>query len=241
MDARGGVASGSSAGGARLGAAAARRALSTGARRRLLATARDAPARGRSGEAVVAKHFLYLPRFLDEADYGAVKEACSHLVNELRPEHSEYAHNRLGTYVAADSVAHTTLMTEAIGARLSELLGEAVVPADFPVEFRLYPRNAGMRWHMDEMLYAKPQYELVYTVENTSDSTTEWQEGSGIIRSTWTEPNSLLVVRAESVWHRVLPVQRGSRSILKLVYTPTLEKIPNFWENLDTFEGKPER
>ena len=35
-------------------------------------------------------------------------------------------------------------------------------------------------------------------------------------------------------------MRSGSRTILKLVYTPTLEKTANFYDNLDTFDP-PER
>lgn len=35
------------------------------------------------------------------------------------------------------------------------------------------------------------------------------------MRREWTEPNSLLLIRADAALHRVLPVKRGERSILK--------------------------
>lgn len=130
-----------------------------------------------------------------------------------------------------------------------------------------------MDWHKDEVLFAKPQYELVYTVSNSSDSITQWIDAGGtapapprrgiaqcshvaftvlfsyLFRSLYisppaagnerevsTEPNSLLLVRAESVLHRVLPVRHGERGILKIVFTSTSEVVPAFHSNLaDTY------
>ena len=61
------------------------------------------------------------------------------------------------------------------------LLGEEndgdLVAGDVPVEFRIYPVERGsMDWHKDVALYSKPQFEIVFTVTNTSDSTTEWED-----------------------------------------------------------------
>jgi hypothetical protein len=37
--------------------------------------------------------------------------------------------------------------------------------------------------------------QIIYTVTNNSDSRTEWRDGSDVIHSTRTEPNSLLAVQ----------------------------------------------
>lgn len=42
--------------------------------------------------------------------------------------------------------------------------------SDFPIELRQYPRGAEMPWHLDEQMYASPQWELIYTIDNSSDS-----------------------------------------------------------------------
>jgi hypothetical protein len=42
--------------------------------------------------------------------------------------------------------------------------------SDFPIELRKYPRGANMPWHLDEQMYAMPQWELIYTIDNCSDS-----------------------------------------------------------------------
>ena len=48
---------------------------------------------------------------------------------------------------------------------------------------------------MDDCLYTEPQYELVYTLDNTSDSRTEFRDAAGTVHSLWAEPNSLLIIR----------------------------------------------
>lgn len=42
--------------------------------------------------------------------------------------------------------------------------------SDFPIEVRQYPKGAEMPWHLDEQMYASPQWELIYTLDNSSDS-----------------------------------------------------------------------
>ena len=46
------------------------------------------------------------------------------------------------------------------------------------------------------------QIELVFTVDNTSDSMTEWKDSKGGMHQQWTEPNSMLVIIAEGCDHR---------------------------------------
>jgi hypothetical protein len=99
----------------------------------------------------------------------------------------------------------------------------------------VYPEGAAMDWHQDVALYVEPQYELVFTLENTSDSQTQWQDGDGHRRGGWTEPNSIIMVKAESVVHRVTPINTGERSIVKFVYTTTLDKTEEYYDNLLTY------
>ena len=72
-----------------------------------------------------------------------------------------------------------------------------------------------MDWHQDDVLFKEKQLELVYTVENESDSETCWVDARGVTHSMFTEPNSLIVLEAESVRHRVTRLGRGTRTIIK--------------------------
>ena len=133
-------------------------------------------------------------------------------------------------------VVHRAFMNRNVADRLGALTGSTLLPADVPLEFRVYPSGSCMDWHQDVALYVEPQYELVFTLENSSDSQTQWQDERGSRRGGWTEPNSVLMVRAEHVVHRVTPVTRGERSIVKFVHTTTLEKTDEFYDNLTTYE-----
>jgi hypothetical protein len=87
-----------------------------------------------------------------------------------------------------------------------------------PVEYRTYETGSYMDWHNDtQMLPDQLQYECVVTLTNTSDSET-LLEYPKTIKTLQTKPNSLLIVRANGIRHKVTPVQTGVRTILKLVF-----------------------
>ena len=88
-----------------------------------------------------------------------------------------------------------------------------------PPEYRIYNPGSFMHWHTDQqMLPDQKQYECVITLRNTSDSKTLLDYPKGI-KSLRTKPNSLLVVRAKGIRHSVMPTTKGSRSILKVVFS----------------------
>lgn len=98
---------------------------------------------------------------------------------------------------------------------LSYVLDTPLSLCEFPVEYRKYPPGAGgMIWHRDLELVGR-QYEFVYTVQNTSDSHTLYKDFFGKVHSVWTEPNSLIILRASGVLHSVTPVTTGERTIVK--------------------------
>jgi hypothetical protein len=71
------------------------------------------------------------------------------------------------------------------------------------------------------------------TVENSSDSVTQWRDDSGDEFEQRTDGNSLLAVLAEAWYHRVTPLKTGSRSIIKFAMTTTATQLPSFRANLD--------
>lgn len=74
-----------------------------------------------------------------------------------------------------------------------------------------------MEWHVDTPLIGR-QIECVYTVENTSDSETLYKDFFGRTHRQWTEPGSLVVVRAGGVEHAVTAATTGRRTIVKFVF-----------------------
>ena len=84
-----------------------------------------------------------------------------------------------------------------------------------PIEYR--DGSLGMKWHVDTPLIGR-QIECVYTVENTSDSVTLYKDFFGRTHRQWTEPGSLVVVRAGGVEHAVTAATTGRRTIVKFVF-----------------------
>jgi len=89
---------------------------------------------------------------------------------------------------------------------------------EIPIEYRKYVIGSYMDWHKDTpMLANQLQYECVITLTNSSDSFTLLEYDQGI-KKLVTEPNSLLLVRANGINHKVTPLTKGERTILKLVF-----------------------
>lgn len=180
--------------------------------------------------------FVYIRNFFSPHDYELIREECALLRNEVGSERRACARQRLGVMINESHLVHRAFMNQNVAHRLGQLTGQVLQPADVPVEYRIYPQGSCMDWHQDVALYTTPQYELVFTLENTSDSQTQWRDADGRRRGGWTEPNSVIMVRAENVVHRVTPITTGERSIVKFVYTTTLEKTNEFYDNLNTYE-----
>ena len=184
---------------------------------------------------------LYVRNFFEPETYERVAKECAKLRESVTAENRACARHRLGVMVTMDNFVHEACVASSVAERLGTLLlGEEndgdLVAGDVPVEFRIYPVGGSMDWHKDVALYSKPQFEIVFTVTNTSDSTTEWEdERTGMRYGGWTEPNSVIVVRADGAPHRVTAVTRGERSIVKFVLTQTLEKTDDFFDNLLTY------
>jgi len=89
---------------------------------------------------------------------------------------------------------------------------------EVPIEYRKYTIGSSMDWHFDtKILKDQYQYECVLTLTNTSDSKT-------LINRLFynddisSEPNSLIIVRAHGVLHKVTETKNGERTILKFVF-----------------------
>jgi hypothetical protein len=89
---------------------------------------------------------------------------------------------------------------------------------EIPVEYRIYKTGSYMDWHRDtKMLPDQLQYECVITLSNTSNSKSSFKKKSRVV-NVHSLPNSLIVVRADGISHRVTKTTRGRRTILKLVF-----------------------
>jgi hypothetical protein len=89
---------------------------------------------------------------------------------------------------------------------------------EIPIEYRIYEKGSYMDWHKDTiMLPDQYQYECVITISNTSDSRSLFVIDART-RAVSSEPNSIIIVQANGVMHKVEKTTTGERSILKLVF-----------------------
>mmetsp|Transcript_14369 Transcript_14369/g.54200 ORF Transcript_14369/g.54200 Transcript_14369/m.54200 type:complete len:202 (-) Transcript_14369:461-1066(-) len=175
---------------------------------------------------------LFSKSFLSPAAFQRVQEECNKLHDQLQEEPDCFANGR--RFLELDfshEVVQTLCGTESQD-KLRKLLGreELRLAPDTPAEFRSYGVGASMAWHRDDQLYTIPQVECVFTVENLSDSRTEWMVENGDQRSEWTPPNSILAFTAQGAVHRVTPLKKGRRDIVKFVLTATQERTDTYYE-----------
>ena len=195
----------------------------------------------------LAGGFLYARNFFEKEDFEKIARACDDLRKHLKEEKRVCANSRLGVMVPEEDVVHQMCCSEFAAEKLRELVlsdeekldakkRNALKPSDVPVEYRIYPFGGSMDWHRDVALYTEPQFEIVCTIHNSSDSRTEWKDvDTGRRRGIRSEPNSVLIVQADSVVHRVTPITKGERSIVKFAYSTTNEKTVDYYDNLLTY------
>ena len=201
------------------------------------------PKRVRAARAAFEKNggVLYLPNFLEPDEFESIRLECRRLRSKAKHEKDSIAVGRLGRILTPKTASFKAFMSEAMASRLNELTGlEGLRPSDYAVEVRYYPIGACMEWHRDDQLFEPAQLEVVFTLENSSDSNTQWLTSSGELESIWTEPNSIIAVTAgaDGPMHRVTPIKRGERSILKLVYCRSDKKTAQYDTHLDSFPGR---
>ena len=174
--------------------------------------------------------FKYIENFFSEEDFAKIKHECYKLSHYLTEEKNTTAENRISTIVSDDNKIAKLCNSETAKKKLK--IPENTSPADVPIELRKYKIGGAMDWHKDTVLYTKPQYEMVYTVHNTSDSKTMWYDpDKRKVHEIETKPNSMIVVKADDVQHCVSPVTKGDRSIIKFAYTETTKKAPGYFIN----------
>jgi len=181
---------------------------------------------------------------LSPVELGVVREGCRRLRSRMKPEKDALAVGRVGCFIDRRSEIHAVLTSDAVAARISAAVGRPMAPSVHPVELRSYRRGAEMAWHRDDQLYTEPQCELVLCLENDSDSRTEWIDAQGVHLSEQTRPNTALLVRAgeDGVAHRVTPLRRGERTILKMIWAvPDSAPLPELFEHLDSLPGLRKR
>ena len=163
------------------------------------------------------KKIYYSTNFFEKFVHEKIKKDClefnSQLVDEDIPDNVK----RKRFYIDPTHDIHKLLNSDEVKNKLGFSGYELSV--DVPVEYRVYGMGGHMNWHSDTQLYDPEQYELIYTIENTSDTTFNWKQPiTGKIQSLEPKPNSILYVRANGAPHMVSEITDGFRYILKFVY-----------------------
>jgi hypothetical protein len=150
--------------------------------------------------------FLYVPEFLCPEDRRSVHDDLSRIVFSEQKR----------IPVKPKTVTHRVFTSPQVTEWLGRIFGPVRPGAQhIPIEYR--DGSLGMKWHVDTPLIGR-QIECVYTVENTSDSVTLYKDFFGRTHRQWTEPGSLVVVRAGGVRHSVTAATTGQRTIVKFVF-----------------------
>jgi len=171
----------------------------------------------------------YIENFLLNEDYEYIKNYVK-TINNLKYERFRYIKsindNKINDIFYSDNIIN----------KIESIINNKIKKSNFPIEYRIYPRGSeGMKCHKDTLLYDKPQYEIVYTIENESDSYTNYFTYTGRNKKIYTKPNSLIIVKAQENTHCVSPVNDGYRTILKLIYTQTDKYNRNYVNELKRF------
>ena len=179
----------------------------------------------------------YVPAFLDAEAEDIVAICCEKLrkKKKMKKDHS-FAAGRRSAMVPVMDKAYGVFSGEQVIEQLKLITScEYLRCGDYPVEARLYLPGAEMQWHRDVRLYEVPQLELIFTVDNDSNATTQWLGSDGVVRSITPKTNSLLLFTADGAWHRVVQATEGERTIIKALYCSdeTLKKTKAFAELLE--------
>lgn len=172
--------------------------------------------------------YAYVHNFLSDEDFLTIKNEClsyNHLLSD--GVENNYINRRKNIEIVSKCVQEI-LNKEIYREKLRRITNNPKIylAHNFPIEYRKYEKDSFMRRHSDTLIYRIPQYECVYTLFNQSDTKTVFYDDNGkTIETIQSEPNSLMILRANGVEHEVLPVTYGERFFLKFIFTETDELL----------------
>jgi hypothetical protein len=165
-----------------------------------------------------------VPNALTLSEISALRAELTLLEHTGHVQHNVQIQNRLVVPAPPGSYAAQLFGSRSFLDRLSQWLGEDSLrlATIVPVEYRVYMHGGAMKPHRDVVLSTPPQYEVVLTLDNDSDSLFVWtpNEAAPVKRAVQTAANTLVAVRAGGVVHEVTPVTRGTRTIIKIAVIP---------------------
>lgn len=167
----------------------------------------------------------YYKNVLSKDDYNKVYNECVTLNLDLMDEQmqdDQMAKRRI-LNVSNDSILYDIFYGDKFINYLNNKLNIKLKPSNLlPIDYRIYELGGRMKWHRDVVISENkkcPQIEIVFTIDNTSDSQTIWKEDdTNMIHKISTEANSIIITQGNSAYHKVLPVTTGQRRIIKIAY-----------------------
>ena len=170
----------------------------------------------------IIKKVYFFTNVLPQEEYDNILKECKLLQPYLVEENTAIA-NRKTIVIDKNSYLNNIFYGVKFLNYLHKILGFKVKPSNnLPIEFRIYEKGGKMNWHrdyVDKVVKNCPQIEIVFTLENTSDSKTVWiDDNTNIKHDIITENNSIIITQGNGAYHMVTPVFVGYRSIIKIAY-----------------------
>lgn len=165
------------------------------------------------------KDAAYIENVYDPKTFNFLKQYGSH-IKDSQMIHDPKATGRAMYVIPDNDPIIRIICNKALVNQVREITNNPRLKPclSIPLEYRKYVIGSYMDWHKDtQMLPEQLQYECVITLTNSSDSHTLLKYDSGI-KKLVTKPNSLLIVRANGIPHKVTPLGKGIRTIIKLVF-----------------------
>jgi len=176
--------------------------------------------------------------FFNEYNFNIIKNECESLNYCLRDETFSFAKNRSMVKLDTLHFFYNLFYSPEILFKIKKETGLDLKYSDLtPIEYRKYNLNSSMGWHKDTVLSYNgiPQFEMVFSVVNNSDSKTYWIEpntenlfenvvknqdlpDNNALYEIQSQPNSAILLQADDIYHCVSTLYNGNRTIIKVVY-----------------------
>ena len=156
--------------------------------------------------------------FFEEEKFTKINDYCKSLLNDLQEDERTSDRRTLCLHPEKHKEVYDMIYDDQ---KFNEYIKSISskkyrIRPTFPIELRMYPTGSnGMRWHMDTSMFSPDCFEVVLTLENTSDS--KFLYDLMFTKEVEPKPNTLAIVKPVSVFHKVTPVTKGYRTILKFV------------------------
>ena len=175
----------------------------------------------RSNKVNLKNNMIYEKHVFSKPDFETILRVCNSIPkNKMRLD--EKASGRLMyTFNNSDPIHKLIYNKQFIEKVRSITRNPNLAPClEIPIEYRIYEPGSYMDWHRDtKMLPDQNQYECVITLTNNSDSKSLFCKSKKNCKSISSEPNSIIIVQANGIMHKVTKTTRGRRTIIKLVFT----------------------